>query len=657
MNRNILVVLCFTVLAASDGNAQRNLVPYGDFEGIMPDNDPQAFNGWCNPASFSATPWEDAGNTGNSSNSPSFFSSDNTQCQSTFGVPTNNYGTQQPFGGVAVNHNYVGLTSTLFRRDGIRIQLVEELKQGQVYYLRFKAVKKSTHSPQIEFRFNSSAHWNSGNCPTCSQSYMTISQTGGPNNDQWGDYVISFIPNECNTKWLFLRLTSQAHERKLLIDNISIYDECQLAHLCSGDFGDIDNVYTNGLHNGTTPFTFFNLQNIRNFNLEIKTISGQHVRYINITDPYERVSWDGKNDNGTIVANAIYRYDLNLGNDCRCKEFVGAFVKNGNPQNITAYGGVISSNNTNVLTIFNLGNVNHFKWTIRDASTNIVREIEIMNPQNAISWDGKNGSGSYVAQGIYTWFALCENQCESRVVQGNYTFINPNQPLQSPYFDYSSISKPPTSCPFAFNYNSYVRPPEPCCAYVPDLIFINDHFSSIREFKVTNRIIATTYNDIVAGSDILFQAGNEIEIDPEFVVPAGTNFTAIIAPCTGRYGNPEEPNQPVLTGKLLLTENDADTTVYELLFDDSGQSTASREDYFRIAPNPTKGIFSINLTLGNETALVDITVYNLFGAIVYQKQCSPDRQFDVDLSAFSSGAYYVQATTSTKRYAAKVLKQ
>lgn len=447
-------------------SGQYNIVPWGHFD--YPQNE---FTMVPSQTSFVAPPWGEVGAV--SSGAPQFFSVwmdcgtfGNETC---YGVPDNWMGHQIPLGGVQTNSGYVGMFCNFTRKDGIKVKLSEPLKKGYTYHLTYNAVKKSTDDVRIEYKFGKDDDdWINATCFNCNSHEDIISQDGGTNNDQWQTVDFAFTPDECGYNWLFIRTKNMASNQgagRVLIDNISIINSCTSP--CSQTYGDMSNVICNNIHTQNNPLTFSGLNNVGDIILEVFPItSNAPVRSIVVNKPAPLLSWDGRDNNGNLVANGTYRYELTLGNDCSCHSINKAFIKDDDPSVFN----VTWQNQGGVLVFHSLNNVTNFDLTVKDGQNNIVRTLSIINPRDTIAWDGKNNSGSFVAFATYTWELTVSNICEKKLYTGSHSQainIDPNDPyfaLILPYLNYTPISKPFVTCPYLYNYNSFNRPPKACCS-------------------------------------------------------------------------------------------------------------------------------------------------------------------------------------------------
>jgi hypothetical protein len=80
-------------------------------------------------------------------------------------------------------------------------------------------------------------------------------------------------------------------------------------------------------------------------------------------------------------------------------------------------------------------------------------------------------------------------------------------------------------------------------------------------------------------------------------------------------------------------------------------STDVKQSVFNVYPNPTKGVFTIEL---NATEKHDITVNNALGQTVYSLTTN-DVITNINLSSYSKGAYTVELKNNSSIYVEKVI--
>ena len=178
-----------------------------------------------------------------------------------------------------------------------------------------------------------------------------------------------------------------------------------------------------------------------------------------------------------------------------------------------------------------------FRITGLESATNAFLEIypetgqypvysQLFQSENGIGeilWDGTNFNGALLAPAIYKWkLSDVKNDCgficnfENRVnVQGRPTI--------------DSFERE----------NSSLIIPEPCCEEEPDIFIDNVTISGPNhlEWKAVNSINIATKNNspvlVKKDADIIFRAGNKIDIGPGFDFEEGAIIDFIIGNCEG----------------------------------------------------------------------------------------------------------------------------
>ena len=73
-----------------------------------------------------------------------------------------------------------------------------------------------------------------------------------------------------------------------------------------------------------------------------------------------------------------------------------------------------------------------------------------------------------------------------------------------------------------------------------------------------------------------------------------------------------------------------------------------------IYPNPSKGIYTIDLTQIQEPTT--ITIYNVLGELVYDQLLTPQNQNQIDLTHLANGYYIAQINNHLKSIQQKLIK-
>ena len=120
-------------------------------------------------------------------------------------------------------------------------------------------------------------------------------------------------------------------------------------------------------------------------------------------------------------------------------------------------------------------------------------------------------------------------------------------------------------------------------------------------------------------------------------------------------------NGNIITCGETRSSGAGDFDYYVILADETGFADAIRElsmssNSLRFSPNPTNGIFTINLS-ENVNIDLDITVYDGFGKIVRQVRHSftDALPVSIDLSNQASGIYYIRAQSGPRVMTGKVM--
>jgi hypothetical protein len=106
-------------------------------------------------------------------------------------------------------------------------------------------------------------------------------------------------------------------------------------------------------------------------------------------------------------------------------------------------------------------------------------------------------------------------------------------------------------------------------------------------------------------------------------------------------------NQPVLTNTALT----------EIVLPTGIASTHS-EAGITLAPNPAKDLVTVSFSSATKQDRMEIAVFDLFGRVVYQSTFNtPQSTFDIDVSEFSNGVYFIKIVSGDNNYCGKFVKQ
>jgi hypothetical protein len=106
-------------------------------------------------------------------------------------------------------------------------------------------------------------------------------------------------------------------------------------------------------------------------------------------------------------------------------------------------------------------------------------------------------------------------------------------------------------------------------------------------------------------------------------------------------------NKPVLTNTALT----------EVLLP-TGIASTNTELGITLAPNPTKDLVTISFASTQKHDRMDLAVFDLFGRVVYKSTFNtPNSTFEIDVSEFSNGVYFIKVISSERNACVKFIKQ
>ncbi len=100
------------------------------------------------------------------------------------------------------------------------------------------------------------------------------------------------------------------------------------------------------------------------------------------------------------------------------------------------------------------------------------------------------------------------------------------------------------------------------------------------------------------------------------------------------------------SGLIFSTAMGGDSLTFPFCLVASTNSYSTINNGFNIYPNPTQGIFTI--TKGNNDPF-DVTIYDVVGKIVYQKQRETENEIQINLSAVRKGIYFVSMVSENEK--------
>lgn len=212
-----------------------------------------------------------------------------------------------------------------------------------------------------------------------------------------------------------------------------------------------------------------------------------------------------------------------------------------------------------------------------------------------------------------------------------------------------NIESPPAT-PYPETRNKHLGD---CCP--TDACFQNQTWTTYFREDVDNTISAgsnlcsgPTGNCVVGvGGDVRFYAGQSIILDPGFIVTSNGHYIGEIAACGAaplRMGidSTQEHIRQIREARLFNTAPDMAIKLDEII----------------IQPNPSNGIFNVELKNFNVSAIESVEIYNMEGRIeqIISKEAISNR-LNIDLSNSNGGVYLLKVRVDNgKVYAEKIVK-
>jgi len=208
-----------------------------------------------------------------------------------------------------------------------------------------------------------------------------------------------------------------------------------------------------------------------------------------------------------------------------------------------------------------------------------------------------------------------------------------------------------------------------------EIAYTNEHIMSdsvisVSLFEGSNRIFVTYINDVdtvTLMKSIYYQTSPQASNSYSVTIYNGEGVKMYLNGSFISYlpSNMEMLSLPVGTNNLVF-ENAGYKTIYQTV-DNTASLTLSFEEIVtkvqeiefekiaKIYPNPSDGIFKIELIKANQNVSIDI--YNLVGKLVLSEKKIDSNSFDINLSNYQTGVFIISLTVDNKQYKYKILKK
>jgi hypothetical protein len=260
-------------------------------------------------------------------------------------------------------------------------------------------------------------------------------------------------------------------------------------------------------------------------------------------------------------------------------------------------------------------------------------------------WNTDAYVAKYSADDVLEWDVSFDATHTQKPPGNNTTWTYPDpqmRDLKSQECMYTIVQSPDGGFVVAGNNSanfddSYLAKLESVCT---DVTLDNITVTNVQNYAATNTI--TAHNFVVTPTgNVEFRAGNEIRMKPGFKASSGCYFHAWIDPaldCTPPY-------RKSLSNDTFSDFDESNFTEksFESGFLTSQERVYIGEGEFNVFPNPTSGLLTINLP-AKDNKRVHITVFDVYGKVVFTKISSEESEVSVNLSNLDSGVYFIALT-------------
>ncbi|QHI35902.1 hypothetical protein IMCC3317_12500 [Kordia antarctica] len=403
-------------------------------------------------------------------------------------------------------------------------------------YLRKNDMEYSLGANQFDNRCDPSKYYNKESMSNTLQVLNKPIDIVNYPTGEWYPITIEFVAPSDSYDWIVIETESASlcDGSYILLDDFKLAKSCIFPD-CSRTSGEVF-PHHNGFVSTTVPLKITNLNNVASVTTEIFTMLGQPIWNYSVSCPngiVDPIFWDGRNNTGSLVANASYLLKVTYTNDCGTETKTSVVEKAGNHPALV--------NNINCNT-----------------------------------------------SGIIT--------------------------------------------------------PKPCCVYEPDLVIDNTLLPGIGllDYQVISTInVAPVYTVTVTNNaDVEMRAGTEIMLNPGFTVQPGGNYFAEIVPCKRTR---TATSKPIVLTPVQVAQNDR-------------RDSKLDENAIAFYPNPTKNATVLFIKDFEEDTNYQIAIYNMQG--VQQLTLNTQVQKTVlNLSRLTTGMYFVKVSNGITSYSAKLIKQ
>ncbi|MGB4206283.1 MAG: T9SS type A sorting domain-containing protein, partial [Bacteroidales bacterium] len=107
---------------------------------------------------------------------------------------------------------------------------------------------------------------------------------------------------------------------------------------------------------------------------------------------------------------------------------------------------------------------------------------------------------------------------------------------------------------------------------------------------------------------------------------------------------------------MLAAEEDADAYIETVSEKSSEIYETQTTDFFRVYPNPTTGIFTLELNSVNASGSVNIEIFNMLGERILYTEQQTNSHYQFDLSGNKAGIYFIRVNNAGNIDQKKLIK-
>lgn len=228
----------------------------------------------------------------------------------------------------------------------------------------------------------------------------------------------------------------------------------------------------------------------------------------------------------------------------------------------------------------------------------------------------------------------------------------------------------------ACNFDEFANEDDGSCSY-PEIVYqeivvcdgieFNGEYYN-ESFTTTDTLISSGGCDSLVTTSYSIQYSPEANMFIDFITNVLSVQTAIFPQNIEYLWNTNETTQSIYVDtngvySVVVTDTtnncSSSTSINVTWIELSDISDNGEELYFNIYPNPSSGVFNLEL-LSNKNDNIDVQIINMLGETVYNKSyvknISVSHKERIDLSNESSGIYLLKINTSASNYHFKLSK-